>query len=69
MTIRVSVTHHEPEADAALVAEVFHVGPGGDVSETPLRSSHVAPGATAVVHLHPGNVLVVRELGATSGGR
>lgn len=64
MTIRVSVTHHEPENEAALVAEVFHVGPGGEVSDTPVRSSHVAPGATAIVHLNEGNVLVVRELGA-----
>lgn len=64
MTIRISVTHHEPESNAALVAEVFHVGPGGEVSDTPVRSSHLAPGATTVVHMHPADVLVVRELGA-----
>lgn len=61
MTIRVSVTHHEPDSAAALVAEVFHVGPGGEVSSAPVRSTDIAPGVTATMHLHLGNVLVVRE--------
>lgn len=63
MTIRISVTHHDAESEKTLAAEVFNVSPGGDVSDFPLRADHIEPGGTAVVHLHAGNVLVVRELG------
>ncbi len=61
MTIRVSVTHHDAEAAAPLLVEVFQVDPYGEVLDTPVRTTHVAPGVTATVHLHAGNVLVVRE--------
>jgi hypothetical protein len=61
MTIRVSVTHHDADAEAHLLAEVFQVDPYGAVIETPVRSTRVAPGVTATVHLHERNVLVVRE--------
>lgn len=63
MTIRLSVTHHEPDSPGALVAEVFRVGPGGEVSSAPVRSADIAPGMTATVHLRLGDVLVVREAG------
>lgn len=61
MTIRVSVTHHEPDSPHALLAEVFLVDPYGQVSDSPVRTYPVGPGMTASVHLHAGNVLVVRE--------
>lgn len=67
MTIRVSVTHHEPENAAPLVAEVFQIDPCGTVIDTPVRSTDIAPGVTATVHLHAGNVLVVREAGVFHG--
>lgn len=63
MTIRVSVTHHDADHPAPLVAEVFRVGPGGAVSDTPVRANHVDPGSTAIVDLRSDDVLVVRELG------
>lgn len=63
MTIRVSVTHHDADADSSLVAQVFQVDPYGEVIDTPVRSSCIAPGVTATVHLKAGNVLVVREMG------
>lgn len=61
MTIRVSVTHHEPESGRPLVAEVFTVDVCGQLLDTPKRTQRIAPGITATVHLHAGNVLVVRE--------
>lgn len=61
MTIRISVTHHDAEAPTPLLAEVFQVDPYGEVLDTPVRATTVAPGVTATVHLRAGNVLVVRE--------
>lgn len=61
MTIRVSVTHHEPENPRHLLAEVFNVDVCGHVLDTPVRVQRIDPGITATVHLHAGNVLVVRE--------
>ena len=63
MTIRVSVTHHDADSEHALVAQVFQIDPYGEAIDTPVRSTDIAPGVTATVHLHAGNVLVVRELG------
>lgn len=65
MTIRVSVTHHDADSAHDLVAQVFQVDPSGGVIDTPLRSSCIAPGVTATVHLKAGHVLVVREMGET----
>lgn len=61
MTIRVSVTHHEPDSDRHLLAEIYNVDVCGQVIDTPARVQRIAPGITATVHLHGGNVLVVRE--------
>lgn len=61
MTLRVSVAHHEPDSPHALLADVYHVDPYGQVSEHPIRRQRVEPGVTATLHLHAGNVLVVRE--------
>lgn len=61
MTICVSVTHHAPDSDRELLAEVFTVDPYGQVSNAPVRTHTVASGMTATVHLHAGNVLVVRD--------
>lgn len=63
MTTRVSVTHHDAETGVPLSAQVFQVDPFGEVIDTPVRSSSIAPGVTATVHLKPNNVLVVREMG------
>ncbi|MDT3668986.1 MAG: hypothetical protein ROZ37_01485 [Aromatoleum sp.] len=60
MTVRVSITHHDAEPPA-LVAEEFYIGPGGEVSDAPVRATEVPAGATATVHLRSGNVLVLRE--------
>lgn len=63
MTIRISVTHHDADSATALVAQVFQPGPAGEISDTPVRAHGVPPGATATVHLHAGDVLVVCEAG------
>ncbi|SIQ95853.1 hypothetical protein SAMN05421829_108145 [Aromatoleum tolulyticum] len=67
MTTRVSVTHHDAESGVSLLAQVFQVDPYGQVIDTPVRSNAIAPGVTATVHLKPGNVLVVREMGESQG--
>lgn len=61
MTIRVSVTHHDDEAEHAMLVQVFRVEADGTVCETPVRSQALSPGVTATVHLQTGDALVVRE--------
>ncbi|MCB1909971.1 MAG: hypothetical protein KDH15_21630 [Rhodocyclaceae bacterium] len=61
MTIRVSVTHHEADAERALLADIYHVDPYGQVCDQPLRRMRIEPGVTDIIHLARGHVLVVRE--------
>ncbi|NMG29342.1 hypothetical protein [Aromatoleum evansii] len=63
MTVRVSVTHDDADHPATLVVEVFRVGPGGALSDIPVRANHVDPGSAVAVDLRSDDVLVVRELG------
>lgn len=61
MSVRISITHHEPGTDRALAADVYHVDPYGQISDRPIRRNRIAPGVTEVLHLQRGNVLVLRE--------
>lgn len=61
MITRVSVTHHDEAAEGALLADVYHVDPYGQVSDQPLRRMRIEPGVTDLIHLARGHVLVVRE--------
>lgn len=65
MTIALTLTRHDPESAARLRADVFRVDLYGQVSNLPVRTHELAPGGSALVHLHTNNVLVVRELPQT----
>lgn len=62
MTIRVSVAHREAYPARPIVAQVFDVDARGQlIGDGPVRTQVVPPGVSATVHLHPGNMLLVRE--------
>lgn len=65
MTIAVTLSHCQPNADEWLRAELYTVSLEGHVNEHPYQSRQIPPGVTEILHLHRGNVLVVRELHAT----
>lgn len=65
MTIRISLTHHDADAPEHLRADIHSVSLEGEVSEFPRQTHEIAPGMTHVMHLHRGNVLVLRELHRT----
>lgn len=65
MTIRISITHHDPDAPGLLRADIHSVSLEGEVSEFPRQTREIHPGITQCMYLHAGNVLVLRELHRT----
>lgn len=65
MTARISITHHDHDAEQWLHVDIHSVSLDGEVSPFPRQQREIPPGITEVFHLHQGNVLVLRELHRT----